>query len=167
MLLYLTLICVIMLCIVSCFAAAATKKGSLVFLLFGYLFLALVVALSISLGKQGAPTLFAEVRTSLLTWYIPEGANTSEEKVYIAVTESGSYRFCYFEDDGISIKRAQLKADEVDIQSSEEAARVDWYYYGDVLTKVVVYIPDDANAIMFEPEDHSLSEDNGVNPDGT
>jgi len=87
-----------------------------------------------------------------LSYYVPAGSSESES-YYIATTEDGYYKICYFEEDGVTISKIKVSAEDVDIEYTEELPyTISFFKQGDVIMRIVVHIPDDANAIQLETD---------------
>jgi len=142
-------------CFVSLCAFMVSKRYIELYGIFSLVFfilaLILLCKMMVSVKTETKEANLVEER-AVLSYYVPAGSSESES-YYIATTEDGYYKICYFEEDGVTISKIKVSAEDVDIEYTEELPyTISFFKQGDVIMKIVIHIPDDANAIQLETD---------------
>lgn len=149
------------LCTATCFAMAIGHRShrltrfivGLCFLVFAFYFL---YRIGYSIGS-GAPNEYApfgpEKATVDLAYYISDDAKDSTN-YYVEITDKGTYKFCYFSDDAVTINKIEAPTDKCEIVADNEDLpyRVEIYRKNKEIYLYRLHIPDDANAIQYDAD---------------
>ena len=86
-------------------------------------------------------------------YYIPDDAKDSTN-YYVEITDKGTYKFCYFSDDAVTINKIEAPTDKCEIVADNEDLpyRVEIYRKNKEIYLYRLHIPDDANAIQYDAD---------------
>lgn len=133
---------------IACNYLVEKTRDAFIYLVFGFLFV--ILGGSIIFANFGQDV---EVTTRVLSLYVPQDSKESET-YYLEVTEDDCYKFCYFEDDGVTLSRLKVPMDGVEVTASNDDLpfRVEFYSKDGVLTSITLHVPEDSNTIQLDTD---------------
>ena len=148
-------------CTATCFALAiGHKKHRFTRTIVGIIFLAFAFYFLYHLGyNYGSSTpneytdIAPEKATVDLAFYIQDDQPESES-YYLEITSRGTYKFCYFLNDGVSIGKIEAPTDKCELLPSDDDLpyRVEMYRKNKQIYLYRIHIPDSASAIQYDTD---------------